>query len=393
VRRTSSTQVVIEHFARADQPIGAVIILEFETDSSSQELPENDRRAILEAPVFGQKFTDHMITLHWDETRGWHDGRLQNYGNLSLPPSASVFHYGQEIFEGLKAYRQADGSIALFRWSSNAARFNNSARRLAMPELPKDFFLQAIEALVRRDREWVPFGEGNSLYLRPFMIATQPTLGFTLPSRRFMFCLIASPAPAYFYDQSNPSGLRVWVSEDYSRAAPGGTGSAKAGGNYAAAFLAQRLAAHNDCDQVLWLDALERKWIEELGGMNVFFVRETGYGLALSTPKLSGTLLPGITREALLHLAPSLGLVPDQSRLSIQQFRELCETGEIVEAFACGTAAVIAPIGKVRGDFGEWTVADGNPGPNTLRLRSELLGRQHGRIEDNYGWMHTICAP
>lgn len=355
-------------------------------------MPDAKRRSVLDAPTFGLVFTDHMITLRWDDERGWHDGRLEEFQNVSLPPSASVFHYGQEIFEGMKAYRQPDGSIALFRPERNAARFNASARRLAMPELPVESFIQAIELLVRQDRQWVPDGAGTSLYLRPFMIATQPTLGFTLPSRSYLFCVIASPASAYFCTRTGPSALTVWLSEEYTRAAPGGTGAAKAGGNYAAAFLAQRQAVEQGCDQVVWLDAADHTWVEEMGGMNLCFVQQpTGDGPAtLITPALTGTLLPGVTRDSLLQLAARLGLGCEEGRISVEQWRQSCETGRTTEVFACGTAAVIAPIGHVRGADCGWTIGDGRMGPVTMRLRDELLGIQYGGIPDELRWMRKV---
>ncbi|MEV5892531.1 branched-chain amino acid aminotransferase [Nonomuraea fuscirosea] len=368
-------------------------MLGFEVRPASRPMPDAERSSILKAPVFGQVFTDHMITLRWDDERGWHDGRLEAFRNVSLPPSASVFHYGQEIFEGMKAYRQPDRSIALFRPERNAARFNASARRLAMPELPVETFIQAIELLVRQDRRWVPSGEGTSLYLRPFMIATQPTLGFTLPSRSYLFCVIASPASPYFSAQAGPPALTVWLSEKYTRAAPGGTGAAKAGGNYAAAFLAQREAVEQGCDQVVWLDAVEHTWVEEMGGMNLCFVqRPVKDGPAtLMTPALTGTLLPGVTRDSLLQLAARLGLTCEEGRISVDQWRKQCDLGLITEVFACGTAAVIAPVGHVRGAGGGWTIGDGRPGPVTMRLRDELLGIQYGRVPDELRWTRTVC--
>jgi len=367
--------------------------MNFDVRPIRNPVSETDRRAILNAPVFGQAFTDHMITLRWDAEQGWHDGRLEQFQTIALPPSASVFHYGQEIFEGMKAYRQPDGSIALFRPERNAARFNASARRLAMPELPVDTFVRAVELLVRQDRQWVPDGDGSSLYLRPFMIATEPTLGFTLPSRNYLFCVIACPASAYFSTRTGPPALTVWLSQEYTRAAPGGTGAAKAGGNYAAAFLAQREAVAQGCDQVVWLDAVEHRWIEEMGGMNLCFIQRSAVdgSLTLMTPALTGTLLPGVTRDSLLQLTGRLGLGHSEGRITVRQWREQCEAGLITEAFACGTAAVIAPVGRVRGANDDWTIGDGRPGPVTLRLRDELLGIQYGRIPDDLGWTRIVC--
>ncbi|WP_435208442.1 branched-chain amino acid aminotransferase [Streptomyces sp. bgisy034] len=369
-------------------------MVEFDIRPNPQPMPETERQAVLAALVFGQVFTDHMVTLRWSAERGWHDGRLEPYQALTLDPASSIFHYGQEIFEGMKAYRQENGAIALFRPEANAARFNLSAQRLAMPELPVDTFVHALELLVAHDHGWVPDGEGNSLYLRPFMIATQPALGFTLPSNSYLFCVIASPVPAYFSGTTRLPALTVWLSEDYTRAAPGGTGAAKAGGNYAAAFLAQRQAVEQGCDQVVWLDAAHHTWVEEMGGMNLFFVtrtHDTDDDPVLMTPALTGTLLPGITRDSLLTLAPRFGIRPEEGRISINQWRKQCASGELTEVFACGTAAVIAPVGKVRGVSGEWTVGDGNPGPTTLRLRDELLGIQYGRRPDPFNWVHKVC--
>lgn len=353
------------------------------------------REAILAAPGFGQVFTDHMITLRWSAGRGWHDGRLEPYGPFTLDPATSVFHYAQEFFEGTKAYRQDNGAIVLFRPEANAARFNKSALRLAMPELPEETFIRALELLTTQDRGWVPQGEGSSLYLRPFMIATQRGLGFTYPSNSYLFCVIASPAAAYFGGGARPKPLNVWVSEDYARAAPGGTGAAKAGANYAAAFAAQRHAAAHGCDQVVWLDAGERIWIEEMGGMNLFFVYPPGGSAQprIMTPALTGTLLPGVTRDSLLKLAPRLGIDAQEGRISIGQWQRECASGELTEVFACGTAAVMAPVGTVSCASGEWIVGDGGPGPVTLRLRQELLGIQYGHRTDPFDWIHPVYHP
>ena len=331
-----------------------------------------------------------MVTLRWSAERGWHDGRLEPYGPVTLDPATAVFHYGQEIFEGMKAYRQAGGALTLFRPEANATRFNRSARRMAMPELPEETFIGALELLVSYDREWVPAGEGNSLYLRPFMIATRPALGFTYPSDSYLFCVIASPATAYF--GSRIRALSVWLSEDYARAVRGGTGFAKAGGNYGGAFAATAQAAAHDCDQVVWLDAAERFWVEEMGGMNLFFVyARDGDRPHIMTPALTGTLLPGVTRDALLTLAPALGIEAEEGRISTAQWAQRCASGALSEVFACGTAAVVAPVGRVRGSGGEWLVGDGTPGPITLRLREELLGIQHGTHPDPFAWTHKVC--
>ncbi|MEV4706180.1 branched-chain amino acid aminotransferase [Actinoplanes sp. NPDC049316] len=363
-------------------------MIDFATAPGGHRLAAGERDRALDIPGFGQVFTDHMVTMRWSEHSGWHDGRLEPYGPFTLPPSTSVFHYGQAVFEGMKAYRQAGGSLALFRPEANAERFNRSARRLAMPGLPPEVFVRAVELLVTQDRNWVPQGEGRSLYLRPFMIATQPGLGFTHPSSSYLFCVIASPATPYF-GPAGPRALTVWLCEDYVRAAPGGTGEAKAAGNYAAAFAAGRQAVAHGCDQVVWLDAAERARVEEMGGMNLFFVYG-GERPRLLTPELTGALLPGITRDSLLTLAGDLGMDAGEGRITAAQWREECEAARLTETFACGTAAVIAPVGTVRSASGGWQVGDGNPGPVMRRLRTELLDIQYGRVPDPHRWMHKV---
>jgi branched-chain amino acid aminotransferase len=368
---------------------GAHAEITFETDPSSHPMPAVERERLMQAPGFGRVFTDHMVTACWTAERGWHDARLAAYGPLTLDPSTAVFHYAQEFFEGLKAYRQADGSVAAFRPRANAARFNTSARRLVMPELPEDAFVRALELLVTQDREWVPAGDDESLYLRPFMIATQPGIGISKPSNSYMFLVIASPAGTYFASGLKP--VTVWLSQDYVRAAPGGTGGIKSGGNYAAGFIGQQQATDHGCDQVVWLDAVERRWVEEMGGMNIFFVYGSGQDARVVTPPLGGTLLPGITRDALLTLVSDLGLRAEERRISVDEWRSGATSGEITEAFACGTAAAVTPIGRVKEEHGDWGVGNGEPGELTLKLREELLGIQHGRRPDPHGWVYKIC--
>jgi branched-chain amino acid aminotransferase len=362
--------------------------LDFEIRASSAAVPAAERARKLVAPGFGGVFTDHMATVRWDEGRGWHDARIEPYGPIALDPAAAVFHYGQEIFEGLKAYVQPDGSVAAFRPQANAARFNRSASRLAMPELPESLFVRALELLVGRDRAWVPEADGHSLYLRPFMIATQVGLGVNHPSSSYLFTVIASPVAGYFSGEVRP--VTVWLSSQYSRAAPGGTGEAKCGGNYAAAFAGQQEANSNGCDQVVWLDAAERKWVEEMGGMNICFVYGSGADARIMTPATTGSLLHGLTRDSLLKLGPDLGIPAHEGRISVGEWEAGCASGEITEVFACGTAAVITPIGAVRGSSGGWVVGDGTPGPVTNLLREELVGIQYGRKPDRYGWMHPL---
>ncbi|HXP19107.1 MAG TPA: branched-chain amino acid aminotransferase [Streptosporangiaceae bacterium] len=360
----------------------------FDLHPSEQRVPDAVRAGMLESPGFGQIFTDHMITLRWSADRGWHDGKLEPYGPLALDPATAVLHYSQEIFEGLKAYRQESGPIVAFRPQANAARFRRSAVRMAMPELPEDAFLHAIELLVTHDKDWVPANPEQSLYLRPFMIATTPTLGVGRPAQSYQFLVIGSPSGLVF--TGGVRAVSVWLAEGYTRAAPGGTGEAKTGGNYAAAFAGQQQALDHGCDQVVWLDASEHRWVEEMGGMNLFFVYGSGSDARLMTPALTGSLLPGVTRDSLLTLAPDLGIQATEGAISVEQWRADCESGEITEVFACGTAAVITPVGTVRGPAGGWTIGDGRPGLVTMRLRDELLGIQFGRLPDPHGWIHKI---
>ncbi|WP_431776965.1 branched-chain amino acid aminotransferase [Streptomyces cucumeris] len=354
-----------------------------ELKPSSHPLSDAERERILANPGFGRHFTDHMVTVRWTEGRGWHDAQLVPYAALPLDPANMTLHYAQTIFEGLKAYRQPDGTVATFRPEQNAERFQASARRMAMPELPVETFIAACDALVTQDRAWVPGTGEESLYLRPFMFATEVGLGVR-PANEYLFVVIASPAGAYF-----PGGVRpvsVWLSEEYVRAAPGGTGAAKAGGNYAASLVAQAQAAEQGCDQVVWLDAIERRWIEEMGGMNLYFV----YGDRIVTPELSGSLLPGITRASLLRIAADLGHEVSEGRISVDDWREGNADGSLTEVFACGTAAVITPVGSVKSARGSWTVGDGEPGAVTMKLRRALLDIQTGAAPDTHGWMHRL---
>jgi len=348
-----------------------------------------ERGAILADPGFGRFHTDHMVRARWTVAAGWHEAELIPYGPITLDPSTAVFHYGQEIFEGLKAYRHADGSIKSFRPLANAERFARSARRLAMAEVPSELFLGSIEALVRQDREWVPADQEKSLYLRPFMIATEVGLGVR-PANAYDYYLIAAPVGAYFAKGVKP--VSVWLSDDYVRAAPGGTGEAKCGGNYAASLVAQAEASQHGCDQVVWLDAVERSWIEEMGGMNLYFVYGSGDSARLLTPSLTGALLPGITRDSLLTVASDLGILAEEGRISVEQWRQGCASGEITETFACGTAAVITPVGSVKSrTSGAWEIGGGKVGEVSARLRQALLDIQTGATSDRHNWLHTIC--
>jgi branched-chain amino acid aminotransferase len=359
--------------------------LTIELKPSANPLADAEREAILANPGFGRYFTDHMVTIRWTEGRGWHEAELVPYAPLSVDPANMTLHYAQTIFEGLKAYRQADGSVATFRPEANALRFQVSARRLAMPELPVETFMAACDALVKQDKAWVPAAGEASLYLRPFMFATEVGLGVR-PANEYLFIVIASPAGAYFAGGVKP--VSVWLSEEYVRAAPGGTGAAKTGGNYAASLVAQAQAMEHGCDQVVWLDAIERRWIEEMGGMNLYFV----YGNRIVTPELTGSLLPGITRDSLLSIAADLGYEVGEGRISVDDWQRGNADGTLTEVFACGTAAVITPVGTVKSHRADWTVADGEPGEVTMRLRAALLDIQTGRAADAYGWMHPLGA-
>ena len=345
------------------------------------------RDEIRAAPGFGRYFTDHMVLIDYEVGAGWHDPRVVPYGPFTLDPATMVLHYGQEIFEGLKVFAQPNGSLASFRPEQNAARLNRSAIRLGIPELPEELFLASLRELVAVDRAWVPAGGESSLYVRPFIFATEVGLGVR-PSASYTFCVIASPAGAYF-----PGGVRpvsVWWSTEYVRAAPGGTGAAKFGGNYAASLAAQAQAAAKGCDQVVWLDAVERRWVEEMGGMNLFFVFGSGATAEVVTPELSGSLLPWVTRASLLTMSRELGLTATERRISTEEWAKGAETGELTEVFACGTAAVITPVGSVLHAEGGFEINGGKPGPITLQLRQELTDLQYGRKADPHGWMTRL---
>ena len=342
----------------------------------------DERAALMSSPAFGRVFTDHMVTIRWSEGRGWHDAMVGPRKPFEMDPASAVLHYAQEIFEGMKAYRTEEGALALFRPEENAARFARSAERMAMPILPETMFVKAVEQLVEIDADWVPRGEG-SLYLRPFMFAAEAFLGVR-PATEYVFCVIACPVGSYFKGAAKP--VTLWVSGAYTRAAEGGTGAAKCGGNYAASLAAQADAMRNGCDQVIFLDAAGQTRIEELGGMNVFFVLE---GDKLITPPL-GTILAGITRKSIIQLAGEAGLDVEEKHYTFAEWKADAESGKLRESFACGTAAVVAGIGEVRFDGGSFAIADGTEGAVTRRLRDQLVGIQRGRIEDTRDWMVKI---
>jgi branched-chain amino acid aminotransferase len=345
-----------------------------------------DRRAeILAAPGFGKYFTDHMVSITWTQGVGWHDAELVPYGPIAIDPASAVLHYAQEIFEGLKAYRHEDGSIWAFRPDANARRLALSAERLALPELAVADFLAAVELLVSTDADWVPSGAETSLYLRPFMYASEVFLGVR-PAAEVRFMVIGSPVGPYFTGGVKP--VRIWLSTQYSRAAPGGTGAAKCGGNYAASLAPMVEAAEHGCQQVCFLDAVEHRWVEELGGMNIYFVHRDG---RLVTPELNGSILEGVTRSSILELAKELGLDVEERRVSIDEWRDGVASGEIAEVFACGTAAVITPVGELVWDGGSVGDPDAEPGPTTMRIREALVDIQYGRRADTHGWMRRLA--
>jgi len=352
--------------------------------------PEAARLAAIADPGFGTAFTDHMVTIDYDEgakgsvAGGWHSARIGPREPLSLDPAASVLHYAQEIFEGMKAFPHADGGLCLFRPEANARRFNASARRMAMPELPEELFLAAVREAISADRDWMPSIEGGSLYLRPFMIANEAFLGVR-PAKKYKFIVIMTAAGSYFKGGVNP--VKIWVAQGYVRAAPGGTGAAKTGGNYAASLVPQAQAMAQGCDQVVFLDAIENKWVEELGGMNLFFVRRDG---SVITPPLGGTILPGITRESLIALLREEGLEVREEPYSIDQWRAEAENGELLETLACGTAAVVTPVGSVASPEGEFAIGSGGIGQMAQKMRRKLVGIQHGQIEDRHGWVMRV---
>jgi branched-chain amino acid aminotransferase len=359
--------------------------LAFTVTQNEQPVPAAERDAILAAPGFGQHFTDHMVDICWSEHGGWHRPRVQPYGPISLDPAAAVLHYAQEIFEGLKAYRHADGSIWSFRPDANGRRLQRSAKRLALPELPVEYFVESIKQLIAVDGSWVPSAPETSLYLRPFMFAKEAFLGVR-PAKKVNYYVIASPAGAYFTGGVTP--VSIWLSTDYSRAGKGGTGAAKTGGNYASSLLPQAEAYEQGCAQVLFLDAQEATYIEELGGMNVVLVKKDG---TLVTPE-SDSILEGITRDSILQLAEDRGHRVERRRVTIDEWREGVESGDIVEVFACGTAAVVTPIAQLKAR--DFTVgdADAPAGELTMSLRQELTDIQYGRLPDRHGWMTRLDA-
>jgi branched-chain amino acid aminotransferase len=359
--------------------------LQFTRSTNPDAMAEMERMEILADPGFGKHFTDHMVDICWSARGGWHRPRVQPYGPIALDPAAAVLHYGQEIFEGLKAYRHDDGSIWSFRPEKNAERMQRSARRMAMPELPTEYFLDSIKEIIAADGAWVPSAPETSLYLRPFMFAKEAFLGVR-PAEKVNYYVIASPAGPYFANGVAP--ISIWLSTQYSRAGKGGTGAAKTGGNYASSLVAQAEAYDNGCEQVLFLDSEEGRYLEELGGMNIVLVYKDG---RLVTPE-SDSILEGITRDSILELATDRGLTVERRRVTIDEWREGAASGDIVEAFACGTAAVVTPIALVKAADFEIGSADAPAGELTLSLRQELTDIQYGRMPDTHGWMMRLDA-
>ncbi|TDR94012.1 branched-chain amino acid aminotransferase [Enterovirga rhinocerotis] len=356
----------------------------FVVDTHPGIVPAEQRTALLANPGFGKVFTDHMAIVRYSQDRGWHDARITARAPIPLDPASAVLHYAQEIFEGLKAYRAEDGGAVLFRPGENASRFRLSAERMAMPAVPEEMFVEACRLVTTTDRAWIPDSPDGSLYLRPFMFANEVFLGVK-PSSEYLFLVIASPVGAYF--KGGASAVSIWVSDEYVRAAPGGTGAAKYGGNYAASLKAQAEATENGCDQVVFLDAVERRWIDELGGMNVFFVFEDG---SLLTPPLGGSILPGITRDSLITLARDAGRTVREEPYAIDQWAADAASGRLREAFACGTAAVITPIGTVKRRDGAFKIADGEAGPVATSLRQQLVDIQRAKAPDPHGWVQRL---
>ena len=329
--------------------------------------------------TFGTIFTDHMFVMNYEEGKAWYDPRIVPYGPFSLDPSAMVFHYGQEMFEGLKAYKSDDGRTLLFRPDKNIWRANKTNRRICIPEIPDEDFLQAIKAIVKMDEAWIPHKPGTSLYIRPFIIATDPFLGVR-PSSTYIFCIILSPVGAYYPEGLNP--VKIWIEDEYVRAVRGGIGEAKTGGNYVASLRSQVKAHDEGYSQVLWLDGVERRYIEEVGAMNIFF-KNNG---TVPCPMLNGSILPGVTRDSVIQLCKDWGVPVEERRISIDEIFEAHKNGTLEEVFGTGTAAVISPVGQLRWEDHIMKVQDGGIGPYSQKFYDTITGIQLGRIPDPHGW-------
>ena len=356
--------------------------MQFHVSKNENPLDAAERERIIANPTFGTHFTDHQVVITWEKDKGWHSAQVIPYGPIMMDPSSAVLHYGQEIFEGIKAYRHEDGSIWTFRPDMNAARLQRSAKRMALPELPAELFLESLRELISVDGDWVPQPEGEkTLYLRPFEIAAENFLGVRA-AHRVEYRVIASPVGPYFTGGIKP--VSIWIALDSARAGKFGTGEAKTGGNYAASLLAQQEASANGCSQVLFLDADTSTYIEELGGMNLFFVHADG---SVVTPPLDGTILHGITRDSVIQLLRDAGHDVKEQKTSLADLREAVAVGEITEVFACGTAAVITPVGLLKSRNEEIVIGGNEPGQTTVSIRKELTGIQYGKVADRHNWM------
>ena len=364
------------YFCGAEEP------MRIDVDSSFEPDPKRRENTLKQDLGFGRYFTDRMFTAHHEDGRGWHDATIGPLTDLQLHPAAAVFHYGQAIFEGQKAYRRMDGEIALFRPEQNAQRFRLSAERMVMPPVPEELYLEAVETLVDLERNWVPGGEMQSLYIRPYMIATEPLQGVRA-ANKYLFAIILSPVGAYYASGFKP--VDILVSERYVRAAEGGTGEAKTAGNYGASLIAAQEAREEKCAQVLWLDAKERRYVEEIGAMNVMFVIDG----SLITPPLTGTILPGVTRSCILEIARDKKIPVAERRLTIDELTEAIGGGRCQESFGCGTAAVITAIRSFRYRGKEYRVRD-EPGPISQMMLKTITNIQWGRASDPYGWAHVV---
>ena len=332
---------------------------------------------------FGKYFTDHMFIMDWDKDQGWHDARIVPYGPIPMDPATMVLHYAQETFEGLKAYRNPNGDILLFRPEMNGKRMINSNKRLCMAELPEDMFVEAVEAIVKFEQDWIPTAPDTSLYIRPFMYASQPGVGVH-PADSYRFIIILSPVGAYYPEGVNP--VKIWVEDEFVRAVKGGTGFTKCGGNYAASIAAQVKAEQNGYTQVLWLDGVHRKYVEEVGTMNVMFLIDD----TVVTAALEGSVLPGVTRDSIIHILKDMGYKVEERDLSIDELMEAGRTGQLKEAWGTGTAAVISPIGELGYEGEKIRIHDFKTGPLTQKLYDTLTGIQWGRLEDKYHWTKVV---
>ncbi len=350
-------------------------------DIRVEKIPQRKTKPDYTKLGFGRYFTDHMFLMNYSEDKGWHDPRIVPYGPISLDPSAMVFHYAQELFEGLKAYRRADGGVQLFRPQKNIERMNNTCDRLCVPRIDPDDALQAIEAIVKMDEEWVPTELGTSLYIRPFIIATDEQLGVH-PSHTYIFCIILSPVGSYYAAGINP--VKIMVEREYVRCVKGGTGIAKAGGNYAASLIGQKKADEMGYAQVLWLDGVHRRYIDEVGAMNVFFVID---GVVVTPDLTDGNILPGVTRRSCVELLRKWSVPVEERKLAIDEVIEAQQSGRLDEAFGTGTAAVISPIGELYDNGVSYIINKGEIGPIAKKLYDAITGLQWGKVEDDMGWI------